>query len=53
MPRVNIYFTIATLKDLTEFVLTKYGKKKALSLTVEEAVKSYLERQKLLEKLSR
>lgn len=53
MPRVNIYFTQETYEELKKFVIAKYGIKKALSITVEEAIKSYLERQELLQKLSR
>ena len=50
---MNIYFTMETFEELKRFIIAKYGIKKALSITVEEAVKSYLERQQLLEKLSR
>ena len=53
MPRVNIYFTQETLEELKQFVLAKYGVKKAMSITVEQAVKDYLEHQKLKEQLAR
>lgn len=44
MPRVNIYFTDDTLKELREFLEREYGKHRALSLTVQQAVKEYLDR---------
>ncbi len=47
MPRMNIYFTQETWDKLKAFVLKKYGLKNALSITVEEAVKEYLKRQKV------
>jgi len=53
MPRVHIYFTQETLEELKQFVLDKYGEKKAMSITVEQAVKDYLEHQKLKEQLAR
>lgn len=53
MPRVNIFFTNSTFEELRRFITTKYGAKKALSITVEEAVKDFLKRQALLEQLSR
>lgn len=52
MPRVNIYFTTKTLDTLKHFVILRYGEKKALSITVEQAVKDYLERQRLKEQLT-
>ena len=51
MPRVNIYFTEPVFENLKHYVVDKYGVKKALSMTVEEAVKTYLKRQLLLEEL--
>lgn len=51
MPRVSIYFSTVVFEDLKRFVIAKYGIKKALSITVEEAVKDYLKRQELLEQL--
>ena len=42
MPRVNIYFTLETWEHLKAYVVAKYGKQRALSLTVEEAVKLFL-----------
>lgn len=53
MPRVNIIFTIETFEELKSYIITKHGTKKALSITVEEAVKDYLKRKELLEQLSR
>lgn len=53
MPRVNIYFTQETWDELKRFIITKYGIKKALSITVEQAVKDYLEHQRLKEQLAR
>ena len=52
MPRVNIYFTEPVFEDLRRFVVAKYGVKKALSITVEQAVKEYLERQRLFQQLN-
>ena len=52
MPRVHIYFTIKTFEDLKRFVNEKYGTKEALSITVEQAVKDYLEHQHLRERLA-
>ena len=40
--KVTIYFTMKTWERLLDFVRAKYGVKKALSITVEEAVKAYL-----------
>lgn len=53
MPRVNICFSLPVFEDLKRYIITKHGTKKALSITVEEAVKDYLKRQQLLEQLSR
>lgn len=44
MPRVNIYFTEAILEDLRCYIVAKHGSKRALSITIEEAVKEYLAR---------
>lgn len=46
MPRVNIYFTEDSLKELKEYLKAKYGKHKALSLIVQLAVTEFLEREK-------
>ncbi len=51
--RVTIVFTEETFNDLKRYIVAKHGAKKALSITVEEAVKDYLKRQILLEQLSR
>lgn len=53
MPRVGINFSPEVFEDLKHFITEKYGTKKAMSITVEEAVKDYLKRQQLLEQLSR
>jgi len=53
MHRANICFSQETWEDLKRFVVAKYGVKKALSITVEEAVKEYLKRRELLEQLAR
>lgn len=53
MPRVNIFFTMEVFEDLKQFIIDKHGAKKAMSLTVEQAVREYLERQRLLKQLSR
>ncbi len=45
MPRVAIIFTAKTLKRLKDYIETKYGKRRAMSMTVEEAVKEYLARE--------
>ena len=42
--KVTIYFTMKTWERLLDFVRAKYGVKKALSITIEEAVKAYLAR---------
>ena len=43
MPRVNIYFTQNTFDQLREYITRKHGSHRALSITVQEAVKEYLE----------
>lgn len=43
--RVNIYFTMETLKELKEFIVKKHGTHKAMSITVQQAVKEFLERE--------
>ena len=43
MPRVNIYFTENTFNQLREYIIRKHGSHRALSITVQEAVKEYLE----------
>ena len=45
MPRVAIIFTAETLKKLKDYISTKYGKRRAMSMTVEQAVKEYLTRE--------
>ena len=45
MPRVAIIFTAKTLKELKDYIANKYGKRRAMSMTVEEAVKEYLARE--------
>lgn len=45
MPRVAIIFTDKTLKELKDYIANKYGKRRVMSLTVEQAVKEYLDRE--------
>ncbi len=45
MPRVAIIFTKDTLERLKQFVIAKYGERRAKSIVVEEAVKEYLARE--------
>ena len=45
MPRQIIYFTEETFKRLRRFTEARYGKQRAISITVEQAVKEFLERQ--------
>ena len=45
MPRVAIIFTAETLKELKNYITNKYGKRRAMSITVEQAVKEYLARE--------
>ena len=45
MPRVAIIFTEETLERLRRFVTLKYGERRAMSITVEQAVKEYLARE--------
>ena len=47
MPRQIIYFTKDTFKQLKDFIEEKYGQHKAMSLTVQRAVKEFLEREGL------
>ena len=53
MPRQIIYFTQETFDDLKRYVIAKHGEKRAMSITVEEAVKDYIKHQQLLDKLNR
>lgn len=53
MPRVNIYFTQETFKELKSFIAAKHGAKKAMSITVEQAVRDYLDHQRLRGELAR
>ena len=45
MPRVNIYFNQQVLDELREYIIKKYGPSRALSLTVQQAVREFLERE--------
>jgi len=40
--RFNVWFTEKTWRELVDFIMKRYGTTKALSITVEEAVKLYL-----------
>jgi len=42
--RFNVYFTEKTWQELMDFIMKRYGTTKALSITVEEAVRAYLAR---------
>ena len=42
---IHIYFTWNTYQKLLEFVRNKFGTRRALSLTVQQAVEEYLARQ--------
>lgn len=42
--RVNLYFSEGLLSQLRHYVRSKYGAQRAMSLTVEQAVKEFLER---------
>jgi len=53
VPRQIIYFTQKTFDDLKRYIVAKHGTKRAMSITVEEAVKDYIKHQQLLEKLNR
>jgi len=44
MPRVNIYFTEQVLKELKDYVEKKHGSHRAMSITVQQAVNEFLER---------
>ncbi len=45
--KTTIYFTVETWDNLVNFIREKYGRDvKATSITVEEAVKEYLEARK-------
>ena len=46
MPRFHVFFTDETFEQLKAFVVAKYGRAKAMSMVIEEAVKEYLEREK-------
>ena len=45
MPRVNIYFTNATLEKLKQFIKIHHDGHRAVSLTVQQAVNEFLKRQ--------
>ena len=48
MPRVHINLSTETLERLQSYITNKYGAGKlALSLTVEQAVREFLEREEL------
>ena len=47
MPKVSVHFTQETWDQLKKFIIDKYGVRKALSITVEEAVKAYLAREEV------
>ena len=50
--RVNIYFSReGTLDRLRAFVHARYGGHKAFSITIEQAVIEYLEKEQILEKI--
>ena len=49
--RVTISFTMETWDRLKKFVINEYGVRRALSITVEDAVKGYLDGQKQAMKL--
>jgi len=53
MPRVNIYFTEDTLNELRKFIKEKHGNHRALSLTVQQAVKEFLSREKCTREVSK
>ena len=46
--RVNIWFTMETWNRLKKFIIDRYGVRRALSMTVEDAVKLYLDTQEAL-----
>lgn len=48
MPRVNIYFTEPTLKELKEYLEREYSGHRALSLVVQKAIKEFLEKERLI-----
>jgi len=43
MPRQIIYFTDDTFQKLKDFIRERHGEHRAMSITVQEAVKEYLE----------
>lgn len=45
MPRQIIYFTKDTFEQLKDFIVKRYGQHRAMSLTVQRAVKEFLERE--------
>lgn len=45
MPRFHVFFTNETFERLKAFVIAKHGRAKAMSMTIEQAVKDYLERE--------
>mgnify|MGYP001599022109 CR=1 FL=1 len=50
--KVTIYFTEKVFEELKAYIIQKYGVKKALSITVQQAVREFLERQRLLKQLN-
>lgn len=45
MPRQNIYFTDDTLTRLRKFIRNKHGTHRAMSMTVQQAITEFLQRQ--------
>jgi len=45
MPRFHVFFTNETFEQLKAFVVAKYGRAKAMSMLIDQAVKEYLERE--------
>lgn len=44
MPRQAVYFTDETLERLKDHIREQHGNHRALSLTIQQAIKEYLER---------
>ena len=44
MPRQIIYFTQETWDELKAYIEAKYGRPRAISITVEQAVRDFLEK---------
>ena len=44
MPRINVYFTEETAQQLKEYIQQKHGRHRAVSITIQQATKEFLER---------